>query len=83
MSVAEASQDVCRDPEPRVRFRNFGPSSLDFELLCWVDDPELRGRILDALNSAVYKRFLAEGIEIPYAKQDVFIKEWPGEGIGK
>jgi len=83
MSVAQASQDVCSDPEPRVRFRTFGPSSLDFELLCWVDDPELRGRVLDALNSAVYKRFLAEGIEIPYAKQDVFIKEWPGEGIRK
>ena len=82
MSVANASLDVCRDPEPRVRFRNFGPSSLDFELLCWVDDPELRGRVLDALNSAVYKRFLAEGIEIPYAKQDVFIKEWPATRSG-
>ena len=82
MSVAQASQDVCRDPVPRVRFRNFGPSSLDFELLCWVDDPELRGRVLDALNSAVYKSFLAEGIEIPYAKQDVFIKEWPATRSG-
>jgi len=77
MSVAQNSDAVCADPEPRVRFRTFGPSSLDFELLCWVDDPELRGRVLDALNSDVYKRFLAEGIEIPYAKQDVFIKEWP------
>jgi len=77
MSVAKNSDAVCADPEPRVRFRTFGPSSLDFELLCWVDDPELRGRVLDALNSAVYKSFIAEGIEIPYAKQDVFIKEWP------
>ena len=77
MSVAQDADAVCADPEPRVRFRAFGPSSLDFELLCWVDDPELRGRVLDALNSQVYKRFLAEGIEIPYAKQDVFIKEWP------
>jgi len=77
MAVAEESDAVCADPEPRVRFRTFGASSLDFELLCWIDNPELRGRVLDALNTAVYKRFNQEGIEIPYAKQDVYIKEMP------
>lgn len=63
--------------EPRVRFRSFGASSLDFELLCWIEKPVLRGRVLDALNSRVYKAFVSEGIEIPYAKQDVYIKEMP------
>ena len=77
MSVAESSDAVCDDPEPRVRFRAFGASSLDFDLLCWVENPELRGRVLDTLNTAVYKRFQAEGIEIPYAKQDLYIKEMP------
>ena len=77
MGIADADPGVCAEPEPRVRFRTFGASGLDFELLGWVEKPELRGRILDALNSAVYKRFLAEGIEIPYAKQDLYIKELP------
>jgi small-conductance mechanosensitive channel len=77
MTVAQESDSVCPEPEPRVRFRAFGASSLDFELLCWVENPELRGRVLDALNSAVYKRFLLEGIEIPFAKQDLYIKELP------
>lgn len=81
MSVAEASDDVCDDPEPRVRFRAFGASSLDFELLCWVYNPELRGRVLDALNTSVYKRFQTEGIEIPYAKQDLYIKEMPSRPL--
>lgn len=81
MSVARESETVCDQPEPRVRFRAFGASSLDFELLCWVDNPELRGRVLDALNSAVYKRFLVEGIEIPFAKQDLYIKEMPGNAV--
>ena len=44
---------------------------------CWVNNPELRGRVLDALNTAVYKRFSEEDIEIPYAKQDLYIKELP------
>jgi small-conductance mechanosensitive channel len=42
-----------------------------------VENPELRGRVLDALNTAVYKRFQEQGIEIPYAKQDLYIKEMP------
>jgi len=68
---------VCREPAPRVRFRLFGPSSLDFELLFWVKMPEERGRVLDAMNTTVYKRFREEGIEIPYAKQDLYIKGFP------
>jgi small-conductance mechanosensitive channel len=77
MRIARDEEEVCQDPEPRVRFRAFGGSSLDFELLCWVEDPELRGRVLHVLNTAVYKAFNQEGVEIPYAKQDVYIKEMP------
>jgi small-conductance mechanosensitive channel len=78
MDVAVNDEDVCKDPEPRVRFRQFGASSLDLELLCWVEEPMLRGKIVDALNTAIYKRFNEEGVEIPYSKHDVFIKEMPG-----
>ncbi len=76
-TIAERDTGVCRDPEPRVRFRTFGASGLDFELLVWVENPELRGRALDALNSAVYKQFTTAGIEIPYSKHDVYIKAMP------
>ncbi|MCG7945427.1 MAG: mechanosensitive ion channel family protein [Candidatus Thiodiazotropha taylori] len=79
LAIAEENDSVCNDPEPRVRFRTFGASSLDFELLCWVDNPELRGRVVDSLNSTIYKTFLEEGIEIPYSKQDLYIKEFPGQ----
>ena len=77
LEIAENDELVCSEPTPRVRFRTFGASSLDLELLCWIDEPVLRGRTLDALNTQVYKRFMAEGIEIPYAKHDVYIKEMP------
>jgi MscS family membrane protein len=77
MESADAVTEICDDPEPRVRFRNFGDSSLDFELLGWVDEPVLRGRILDELHGVVYKRFIQEGIEIPFNKQDIYIKELP------
>ena len=77
MQVAKEEKQVCNYPVPRVRFRTFGASSLDFELLCWVNEPELRGMVLHHLNTAVYKAFNQEAIEIPYAKQDLYIKEIP------
>jgi MscS family membrane protein len=77
MNIALANENVCDDPEPRVRFRAFGASSLDFELLCWIDQPILRGRMIDDLNCQVYKCFIEEKIEIPYSKQDLYIKEMP------
>jgi len=80
LSSVAGVQDVCGDPSPRVRFRNFGDSGLEFELLAWIEKPVHRGRVLDALNTAVYKNFAAAGIEIPYAKRDVYIKEMPKIG---
>ena len=73
LDVAANIPNVCKKPEPRVRFRSFGDSSLDHELLCWVKTPVLRGKVLHMLNTAVYKRFLEEGIEIPFPQRDVHI----------
>ena len=75
MDVAAQNELVCGDPEPRVRFRSFGDSSLDFELLGWIDDPETRGRVVDALLTTIYKRLGEEGIEIPYPKRDVYLHQ--------
>lgn len=77
MEVALLEPSICTDPEPRVRFRAFGNSSLDFELLGWIEEPSLRGRVVDAVLTTIYKRFMAEGIEIPYSKHDLYIKEMP------
>ena len=77
MDIAIAHPAVHGHPEPLVRFRRFGDSGLEFELLGWIDEPVLRGSTIDALNCEVYKRFMAEGIEIPYPKRDVYVRELP------
>ncbi len=79
MSCVEGVEHVVEDPSPRVRFRSFGASGLVFELLAWIEKPVYRGRVLHALNGKVYKAFAHTGIEIPYAKQDVYVKEMPGQ----
>jgi small-conductance mechanosensitive channel len=81
LEVALQNEEICSEPEPRVRFRNFGNSGLDFELLTWITEPVHRGRLLHELNRAVYKRFAVEGIEIPFPKRDVYIKEMPSAGV--
>ncbi len=77
MQVIQAHEGVTDDPAPRVRLRAFGASSLDFEVLGWIDKPELRGRIRHELLMSIYKAFAEAGIEIPYTKQDLYIKEMP------
>jgi MscS family membrane protein len=83
MDVAAGQPEVCKAPAPRVRFRAFGDSSLDHELLCWVDRPILRGRVTHLLNTAVYKRFIKEGIDIPFPQRDVYIKTGPAPSVGQ
>ncbi|MFT5400240.1 MAG: MscS family membrane protein, partial [Gammaproteobacteria bacterium] len=77
IEIALEEEMIVGDPEPRVRMRQFGASSLDFELLGWIDQPMLRGRVIDSLNCKIYKRFIEEKIEIPYSKHDLYIKEMP------
>lgn len=75
--VAHEEAGVCDEPEPRVRMRGFGDSSLDFELLCWVDHPSDRGRVSHHLYLDIYKALNREGIEIPFPQRDLWIKRLP------
>ncbi len=77
LSAAHSNEHMCEDPAPRVRFQSFGDSGLVFHVMGWVDRPVMRGRAIDSLNSEIYKRLNAAGIEIPYAKHDIYIKEAP------
>ena len=75
--IAADNSEVCKNPAPRVRFRNFGESSLDFELLCWIERPVDRGRLHHELNCAVYKAFIANNIVIPFPQRDLHVRTMP------
>ncbi len=72
--IAKNSANVCKNPNPRVRFRTFGDSGLTFQLLFWIEKPEDRGRITDELNTVIYKQFANEKIEIPFPQRTIHIK---------
>ena len=69
---------ILHDRDCEVRFVSMGASGLDFELLVWISEPARRDNILSALNTCMYQALNRADIEIPYAKQDIYIKEMPG-----
>jgi small-conductance mechanosensitive channel len=77
LGCCEGIEELVGEPEPRVRMRAFGESSLDFELLAWVKEPEFRGRAVHKLNKRVYKEFGTEGIQIPFPQRDLYVKQMP------
>jgi MscS family membrane protein len=72
--VANGHPKVVSQPAPRVRMRAFGTSSLDFELLAWIDHPQLRGLVRHDLLKSIYKTFGDNGIEIPFPQTDIHVK---------
>jgi len=77
--VAKSVPEVVKIPAPRVRMRAFGNSSLDFELLTWIDHPELRGRVRHQLLKDIYKAFNEKRIEIPFPQTDIHVRTMPEE----
>lgn len=64
-------------PRPRVLFREFGDSALNFELRAFVQNIDQRLRIISDLNFAIDKAFREAGIEIPFPQRDVHIRDMP------
>ena len=81
-AIAGEHARVCRSPKPRVRMRGFGDSSLDFELLCWVDHPADRGLVTHELYMDIYKTLGREGIEIPFPQRDLWVRRLPEPLMG-
>ena len=73
--IAVSSNSVCLDPDPRVRFRQFGESGLRLQLLAWIEKPELRGLVIDELSVQIYNEFNKEGIVFPFPQRTVHIKK--------
>ena len=74
LAVAAAQEDVLTDPAPVVFMRDFGESSLDFELAVWLASPEPEPNITSDLRFAIDRAFREQGIQIPFPQRDVHVK---------
>lgn len=74
LSIAMVHSMVMKYPGPSVVFTNFGASSLDFELRCFLRDVNYVLSTKSDINFEIYKQFEEAGIEIPFAQSDITLK---------
>jgi small-conductance mechanosensitive channel len=74
LACIKGADHLLDTPTPHTKFAKLGDSGLEFELYAWIEDPQFREWVIDDLTARVYKALNAAQIEIPYPKQDVYIR---------
>jgi small-conductance mechanosensitive channel len=78
LDCARAHSKVLGFPEPDVVFTDFGASSLDFELRCYLADISDGLTVRSDLRFAILEKLRAAGIEIPFPQRDVHLRDLSG-----
>jgi len=84
MNIAEENNNVAKTgnvPKPKVLFREFGDSALNFELRVFLHNVDSRLSIVSEINFAIDKAFREAGIEIPFPQRDLHVKSLPDDGV--
>lgn len=75
LEEAEKEPEVMIYKKPEVRFVGYGDSSIDFQLLVWIDvRKSARRAIRSKLYFRIFERFGREGVEIPFPQRDVHFR---------
>ncbi len=75
LEVADENADVLKEPKAAVRLIEFGDSAIDLQLWVWTTEKLQRKTVLiSRLNFAIWEKFRANDIEIPFPQTDLHIK---------
>jgi small-conductance mechanosensitive channel len=72
LQAARAVPRVHNTPAPSVWLRAFGDNAIEFEVQCWIDDPEEGvGNVRSDVLKQVWHLFREHGVEIPFPQREV------------
>jgi small-conductance mechanosensitive channel len=75
LSAAENEPLVDKIHKPAVRFVEYADSSINFELLVWIDVRKTpRRKVRSNLYFVIFEELAKAGIEIPFPQRDVHIR---------
>ena len=75
LEVAEKEPMVSKFQKPMVRFLAYGDSSIDFELLIWIDVRTTpRRNVRSVLYFEIFEEFRKAGVEIPFPQRDIHLR---------
>ncbi len=81
--AAESLETVQDDPPPEVVFKEFGESSLNFELRVWIKHLNQFIAVRDELNTKINNFFAKEKLEIPFPQRDLHLRSTVPDSSGE
>ncbi len=79
LKVADENEFVLTDPAPIATFEEFGDSTLNLVLRCYLPSLDNRLSCTTALYSAIDEEFKKANIEIAFPQQDIYVRAMPSE----
>lgn len=74
LEIATQHPAVLSEPAPQAIFMNFGADALEFELRAFLVDTNFMLSAKSDMNFEIARRFEEEGISIPFAQRDIWIR---------
>ncbi|MGO9570391.1 MAG: mechanosensitive ion channel family protein [Desulfomonilaceae bacterium] len=74
LTACQRCEYAVPEPAPSIRLVSYGDSSVEFQVLVWIVQPEFRAKATDQINRAIGEEFEKRGIDMPFPQRDVHIK---------